>query len=75
MDTSVAYTADCVPPKPIHTSLYRLDESLDWLMAVSYTHLFLGPFPFEVLYLLVHIHQTMPDGGQVSRIFPMQGIA
>lgn len=36
------------------------------------TH-FLGPFPFEVLYLLVHIHQTMPDGGQVSRIFPMQG--
>ena len=28
----VAYTADCVPPKPIHTSLYRLDGSLDWLM-------------------------------------------
>ena len=32
MDTSVAYTADCVPPSPIQTSLYRLDGSLDWLM-------------------------------------------
>ena len=56
MDTSVAYTADCVPPKPIHTSLYRLDGSLDWLMG-EYLRLLLFRQPQEGLYLVKAVHK------------------
>ena len=42
-ETSVAYTALCVPPSPIQTSLYlrlaALARLIESICAVSYTHL------------------------------------